>query len=176
MLIAFTPACSLILGTDNSVDTKSHRYTVLRLDREKSQEWQRLQTEDPDRPLSEEGDMAFEHKKTGTIVSVNSVCGQTRETSLEELSKYLLLGLNTRGPIETRELEVDSVKALESTVEAAMLSRRPGSQARQHPVRLKAVVLRKAACTYDLMYIARPDAFRKHLPVFETFLKGFHAD
>lgn len=170
------PACSLILGTDNSVDTKSHRYSVVRLDREKAQEWERLQIEDPARPASEEGDMAFEHKKTGTIVSVNSVCGQTRDASLEELSKYLLLGLNTRGPVETREIEVDSVKALESTVEAAMTSRRPGSQTRQQPVRLKAVVLRKAACTYDLMYIARPEYFNRHLPVFSTFLKGFHAE
>lgn len=174
-LLAVLPSCSIILGTDSTVDTKSHHYNVVRLDRQEPQQWVRLQTEDPERPQTEEGDLAFEHRKSGAIISINSVCGQTRETSLEDLSKYLLLGINTRGPVTTRELELDHAPALESTVNATMVSRRPGSQAREQPVRLSAVVTRKGTCTYDLMYIARPDEFDRQMPAFEAFLKGFHA-
>lgn len=176
--LVFTPACSLIFGGSEAVDTKSHHYRVVRLDYDDSHEWRRLQTASPDVPDTEEGDVAFEHQKTGTIISLNSVCGQTRETSLEDLSKYLLLGIDTRGPVASRELEVDGNKALESTVEATMGTRTPSAKngAATHPVRVKAVVMRKNACTFDLMFIAQPQSFEALEPTFERFLKGFHAE
>lgn len=168
-IVTLMPACSLIFGTDKPVDTKSHDYNIVRLDRESEGQWQSISTS--------EGDVAYEHKSSGTIISLNSVCGQTRETSLEDLSKYLLLGIDTRGQVEAREIEVAGVKALESTVEASMGTRKPsGNSASERPVKLKAVVLRKGPCTYDLMYIAQPQVFKEHLPTFERFLKGFHAD
>lgn len=168
-ILILMPACSLIFGTDQPVDTKSHDYTVMHLERETDGAWQRISTG--------EGDVAYEHNKSGSIVSLNSVCGQTRETSLEDLSKYLLLGIDTRGEVQTREIQVAGVNALESTVQASMGTRKPsGNGSSDRPVKLKAVVLRKGPCTYDLMYIAQPAVFNEHLPTFERFLKGFHAD
>jgi hypothetical protein len=152
------------------VDNKSHDYSFLRLDRD-SGGWRALAPAQDD-----SGDVAFEDSKTGNIISLNSVCREYRDASLEELSHYLLLGLNTTGPVESRDTEVDGSKALESTVNATMS--RPHSakieRASLTPVVVRAVVLRKSGCTYDLMYIARPEAFEAQLGDFERFLKGFH--
>ncbi|MBI3544271.1 MAG: hypothetical protein HY075_13455 [Deltaproteobacteria bacterium] len=170
------------------MDSKSHDYTVVRLDREKGHEWHLLspsssggqpQSSSSSPSPDDTGDLAFEHRGSGSIVSVNSVCREYRDASLEDLSKYLLLGLNTRGPVVTQDIELDGAKALESTVDAAMNQRQPSSGERKFeetPVRVRAVVLRKRSCTFDLMFVARPDVFDELLPIFNRFLKGFHAD
>lgn len=156
---------------------------VVRLDREHGEEWRPLSAEaargesrDPGGlPAQDAGDLAFEHRRTGAIISMNSVCREHRDSTLEELSRNLLMGLNTQGQAATRDLEVDGSKALESTVDAGITTRRPSGETEEMPVRVRAVVLRKSGCTYDLMYIARPAVFDELSPVFDRFLKGFHA-
>jgi hypothetical protein len=189
LLLAATPGCGLIFGGDQSVDNKSHDYTVVRLDREKDREWRFLA---PGRSSSAQsgaeptyddtGDVAFEHRSTGAIISVDSVCHEYRDASLDELTHYLLLGLKTEGPVVTQPAEVDGVNALDSSVQASMNRRTPssgtptkaGRPEGETPVRVRAVVLRKNGCTFDLMYIASPEHFTEQLPTFERFLKGFH--
>lgn len=172
------PGCgftSLIFGGDQHVDNKSHDYSVLRLDREDSPAWHYLNMRQPEpadqidkNPSSEEtGDVAFEHAKSGAIISVNSVCREYRMESLEELTEDLFLGIQKRGPLISKNTEVDGAQALESTVHAAQKSD-PTSE-----VRIRAVVLRKSGCTFDIMYIAKPAVFENLLPDFERFLKGF---
>lgn len=184
ILATSSSGCSLIFGGDQRVDNRSHDYTVVRLDREPGRDWLVLspgarsnrQTDDSNGSPEDTGDIAFEHSKAGAIISLNSVCHDQRDASLEELSRYLLLGLNTRGPTVTRSLELDGVKALEATVDAEMSQRQPNGGSEELPMRVRAVVLRKNGCTYDLMFIARPSAFDGLLPTFERFLKGFHAE
>lgn len=175
---ALSQGCGLIFGGDQRVDNKSHDYTVVRLDRDPSSQWRLISSEPAaENPSSEENaDVAFEHKKTGAIISLNSVCREYRDASLEELSHYLLMGLNTRGDVALRDLQIDGVKALESNVDAAMNERKPSGESGEYPVRVRTVVLRKAGCTYDLMYIARPRYFAQEASAFERFLKGFHVE
>lgn len=182
--------CSLIFGGDQRVDNRSHDYTVVRLDHERDAGWHILAPEEPKSSKSQAhsgatqaptpddtGDLAFEHKKTGTIISVHSVCNEYRDASLEELSKYLLMGLSTRGSVSSREIELDGTKGLDSTVEAAMSSRSPGAESKSdRPVKVRTVVLKKRGCVYDLMYVAHPDEYARFEPTFERFLKGFHAE
>src|SRR5690348_10969675 len=87
--------CGLIFGGSQEVDNKSHSYTVVRLDREK--DWTALK--------AEQGDTAFENKQDNTIISLNSVCREYRETSLKALSKNLLMGLNNTSPLTQRDLK-----------------------------------------------------------------------
>src|SRR5581483_1179944 len=92
--VAGSPGCGLIFGGDQRVDNRSHDYTVVRLDRDtgaKNSEWHRLvpssadasdDEEDIKHPKPEDvGDIAFEHGKTGSIISLNSVCREYREAS-----------------------------------------------------------------------------------------------
>lgn len=163
------------------MDTKGHDYTVVRLDRDSDGQWHSLSTADDADPkentISQEtGDVAFEHKKTGSIISLNSVCKEYREASLDELTRYLLMGLNTTGPVETRELKIDGVKALESTVNANMVARGSRRPSQSTHVRVRAAVMSKDGCTYDFMMIAQPSTFNEIAPTFERFLKGFRAN
>lgn len=180
------------MGGDQRVDNKSHDYTVLRLDREPGRGWRILSIESSEskshqpqngsssHSLGDTGDVAFEHQASGTIISLNSVCTEYREASLGDLSRYLLLGLNTRGPVVSEDIEVDGTKALSSTVEAYMSERSPSGSTTgrptEIPVKVRAVVLRKTGCTYDLMFVARPRYFDELAPTFERFLKEFHAE
>jgi hypothetical protein len=184
LLLTAAPACGFIFGGDQRVDNKSHDYTVVRLDRERNQEWRVLapgretganRAQEGAPSYEDTGDVAFEHRSTGAIISVDSVCNEFHDASLDELTHYLLLGLKTEGPVVTQPTEVDGVHALESSVEAAMNRRSPSSGAKETPVRVRAVVLRKSGCTFDLMYIASPEHYDEQLPTFERFLKGFHA-
>lgn len=189
------PGCSLIFGGDQKVDNKSHDYSVVRLDHDPASEWRVLvpshneansesaqvsNLRDPNTPTSDDtGDLAFEHVNTGTIISVDSVCREYRDAPLEDLSRYLLMGLNTHGQTQTHEIDVNGIKGLDSTVEALMTSRSPSAKldrhGDEHPVRVRAVVLKHQGCVYDLMYIAKPADFEKYATSFERFLKGFHA-
>jgi hypothetical protein len=187
----------LIFGGDQRVDNQSHDYKVVRLDRESPHEWDILtplsrpsksapEAGEEVQHADDSGDIAFEHRESGAIISLNSVCREYRNASLEDLTENLLMGLNTTGEIQTKEIELDGTKALEAHVEASMSGRSPGNQkpskkkgkpTEDHePVRVRTVVMQKHGCTYDLMYVATPSAFEKLTPVFERFLKGFHAD
>ncbi|MBI3555859.1 MAG: hypothetical protein HY074_06325 [Deltaproteobacteria bacterium] len=186
-IMTTAPGCSLILGGDQHVDNKSHDYTVVRLDRDKERAWHILTLvavevkanqpqNGPSGPTPDDtGDLAFEHHASGAIISVNSVCQEYRDASLDELSKYLLLGISTRGPVLTQDIQVDGTKGLESTVEASMSQRAPSGQNEEMPVRVRAIVLRKSGCTYDLMFIAKPAVYEQLSSTFDRFLKGFHA-
>ena len=170
------------------MDNKSHDYTVVRLDHDPHSGWNILtpilvqksatkaaEAVNLSAAPDDTGDVAFEHLKSGAIISLNSVCHEYHNTSLEELSKYLLLGLNTHGAVTTRDIEVDGAKALESSVDAAVNERHLSGETQEYPVRVRAVVLRKSGCTFDLLYIARPNVFNELLPNFDRFLRGFHA-
>ena len=165
----------MIFGGDQRVDNKSHDYTVLRLDRGSSQEWHTL-TPSSHEESQESGDLAFEHKKTGSIISINSVCQEHGDATLEELSRNLLMGLNTQGKIKTTEINIAGVAALESTLNAGMSPKNSNNESNIFPVKVRAVVLRKNGCTFDLMYIARPHFFNEILPNFDRFLRGFSAN
>ncbi|MEW6058044.1 MAG: hypothetical protein AB1540_15665 [Bdellovibrionota bacterium] len=172
----YASGCGLIFGGDQRVDNKSHDYTVTRLDRDPSNHWRLLPSQTRE-DLAETGDVAFEHKHTGSIISINSVCREYRDASLEDLSRHLLMGIDTRGPAETREIDIDGAKALESTVDAGMNQQRePSKQGKASPVKIRAVVLQKSGCTYDFMYVAKPEHFEAQASDFDRFLKGFHVN
>src|SRR5271155_2478735 len=104
LLLTAAPGCGLIFGGDQRVDNKSHDYTVVRLDRDRGDSWRFLApTSGRDRPenrtdgasadtpsYDDTGDVAFEHRSTGAIISVDSVCHEYRDASLDELTHYLL--------------------------------------------------------------------------------------
>jgi hypothetical protein len=169
------PACSLFFGGEQRVDNSSHDYTVVHLDHLKGRGWSVLPP--PPEPADkktvshqhEAGDVAFLHKQSGAIISLDSVCREYRNTSLEELLKTLLLGLNTTSKWRGIETTIDGTPALITTLDAAN-----GSPEAPQTVRVRAAVLKKNGCVYDFMYVAPPDVFDEFASDFERFMKGFH--
>lgn len=156
--------CGLIFGGDQTVDTKSHDYSTLRLDKLDDTRWKMLEsTNTPD-----SSDVAYEHAKTGAIISLNSICRGNNNSSLQELSRSLLMGLKKKNEPELREYKLSGSLALEATVDAETVD--------QKIVRIRTVVLRRERCTYDMMYVAPREHFQKELHVFNKFLKGFHIE
>lgn len=184
---ALLSSCGLIFGGNQKVDNKAHDYEMVRLDRQSPSNWSILTpnvVEDHDTSprgkqtslaIDDGGDIAFEHKLSGSIISLNTVCREYREASLEDLTNNLLLGINVRSEPKKRELLVDKTNALETIVDAIMSGRGPSGDNVERPVKVSTVVMRKSGCTYDFMLIASPSAFASTYSDFERFLKGFHA-
>lgn len=173
LFVVSAPGCGLIFGGSQKVDNKSSTYAVHRLDREPAKAWRSIHPgaapdagargassseQEPD-----QADVAFEHRSTGAVASVNSVCRPLRGATLADLAKNLFMGLPDAITVSSRETELDGVPALDSVVEWG-------------DVRVRALVLHKSGCTYDLMYIARKSAYDQSQADFERFLRGFHAE
>ncbi len=173
VILAMNAGCGLIFSSNQKVDNKSSHYSVYRLDREDGGHWRLIEA--GARPAEngknasssdqepEQADIAFEYKPSGAIASLNSVCRPQKNATIEELSRNLFMGLPERKTLDQRQITLDDVPALDATVESG-------------DIRVRAVVLKKTGCTYDLMYIAKASAFNQSLPDFDRFLKGFHAE
>ena len=152
-------SCSLFFGSNDKIDLKSHNYQVLRLDLEKNSTWQLMQNE------KNESDIAFKQNKTGAIISLNSVCKKTQK-SLKDLMGALLLDLNSTTQPQTQEVLIDGTQALAADVQTKTSD--------GITILIRAIVLYKSGCTFDLLYIASQSVFKEQYASFERFLKGFH--
>lgn len=142
------------------MNDKSRDYQILRLDREMPKRWRSI-------PARDDGDFAFENIDTGAVITINSSCRNTQNEGLEKLSKDLFVGVPGNEKRQTKEILIDNTHAMESLVET--------KPADSYPVKIRAVVLRKSGCTYDLMYIVQSRSFEENLNDFEKFMRGFHA-
>jgi hypothetical protein len=170
-------SCSTLVGSVKPVDRKSERYGILDLSREAPQAWKKLETaqllpEDAQITSnasafsSEISDMAFQSQRTSAIISLNSSCrkGRGAASDLQPYLRELFLGMTDReDQAEPRETTLSGVPALSQTVEGRMAG---------ELTKIEAVVLSKADCVYDLMYISRPEAFAVHEKDFKRFVSS----
>jgi hypothetical protein len=177
--VPFVTGCGLLLGSVKPVEEKSDNYRVLDLNRQ-DPDWNKLSNGERDLGTGSENapvtkdqnqnssaDLAYQSKRTSSIVSLNSACRESREDAkpeeLEEFSKLLFLGMTDIVHREERAARVADLPALETTVEGRLNG---------EPMKLKAIVLRKEDCIYDLMYVARPDRFPEHVEDFTRFVSS----
>jgi len=159
-------SCGVLLGNIKPVDEKSEVYGVADLTKQ-SPDWHKLnRSSETATDLNANGafDVAFQSKKTGAVISVNSACratNQTKEEALRELTDQLLLGINDLSFRHDQYIELQNVPALDTTIQGKMNS---------EPVMLRTIVLRKNRCVYDLMYIARPETFAEYRETFSQFI------
>ncbi len=167
--------CGLLVGNVKPVDEKSEDYRVLDL-RNHNSDWTRLEPaaanpnidkgEAKDTFSSEVSDVSYQSKKTASIISLNSACRGSRaseEQSLKEFSQQLLLGMTNVTQRVEKEIQVQQVPALETTVEGKLNG--------EH-VAIRTVVLKKDECVYDLMFVARPEHFPTQEPDFTRFVSS----
>ena len=165
-LLASLSGCATLLGNVKPVDQKSEQYGVADLSRSNS-EWTRVDSGNPPENTnvpSEISDVAFQSKRTASIISLNSACRTGRETEerdLRTVTNLLFLGITDVSLRSERNVSVQETPALETTVQGKMNGQ---------DMMLRAVVLRRGSCIYDLMYLARPNFFPVHEADFSQFV------
>jgi hypothetical protein len=168
----FLSGCSLFFGNIKPIEEKANDYGVLDLSKVSS-DWVKLDPKSNSEakdstgiPESGVSDVAFQSKKTASIISVNSACKvyQTHEkVDLAALTRELLLGISSITAKEERKLTIDHFPALETTVQGKI---------NEENMMLRTVVLHRVNCTYDLMYVARPEKFNVKVEDFSRFVSS----
>ncbi len=169
-----TSGCSLFFGNVKVVE-RSTDYRVLDLAQAHPNEWAKLTEANAKQEDSNQGDgekqetaisdLAFQSKKTDAIISVNSTCrpnGPTPSGDLKSQTKLLLLGMTKiSADKKQEEMTVSGEPALQTTAEGKI---------NVQLTKLRAVVLRKGKCTYDLVYISEPKLFAEYEALFAQFV------
>lgn len=159
---------STLIGNVNPVEVKSETYGVADLALN-SAEWTRIPADSQslqgtgEITPTEISDVAFLSKKTRAVISLSSACraGGEMEKSLQAATNLLFLGITDVGHFKERELLLANHPALETTVRGKIQGQE---------VMMRAVVLRRDKCLYDLLYVTRPDRFEQNLEDFSHFV------
>jgi hypothetical protein len=162
-------ACGTLIGTQKPVARKASDYQVLDLSTLPGRDWERLPSaaSEEDQEIS---DRSYQSMATGGVISLNSACRRRNadpSVDLRSISQQLFLGIQETAPREERPLTVDGAPALSTTVEGTLTA-----AGKKEPVKLRAVVLRKEECVYDLMYVARPERFAAREADFSKFVES----
>jgi hypothetical protein len=171
ILAFFGIGCSIMVGNIKPLEQKSQNYGVINLS-EVNPDWIRLNSEesstDPNllkEPHSTEiSDIAYQTKKTSSIISLNSACRPSIELErkdLKAMTQVLFMGISELNVQSQRNIQVQGISALESTVQGKLHG---------EAMKLKTVVFYRGNCVYDLVYMARPHFFDENEKDFAHFV------
>jgi hypothetical protein len=168
--------CGVFIGNVRPEDSKSDAYGISDLSKE-SPDWTKLDPKksngeepyDPNTTPTEVSDVSYQSKKTSAVISINSACRANREAppnktvdqDLRDLTDILLLGDNDVTLRNENHVLVQGSPALETTILGKI---------NQEKVEIRAVVLRRKTCIYDLLYVSRPETFTLNEPSFTHFV------
>ncbi len=168
--LAAESGCAVFLGNVKPIDQKSTSYGIEDLS-QTDPNWMKLDlgttAGQKDAAASTElPDVAFQSKKTASIISLDSACrGDVDEAhrSLRTLTDRLFFGISDIQSRNEKNLTLEGLPALKTTLTGRVNHDR---------MTLSSVVLRHGTCTYDLMLVARPGAYEQDQPVFERFVNS----
>jgi hypothetical protein len=174
-LLLTQSACGIFLGNVKPVDEKSQDYGVMDLSKV-DPDWVKLPPaaqqpeetqKDPNVTSTEVADIAFQSKRTSSIISINSACRESykvRAPTLQTLTHELLLGFtDIKTQMERDVMIQQKYPALETTVQGKI---------NDEETKLRTIVLRRNNCVYDLTYVARPERFADQEPVYINFVES----
>lgn len=166
-LLMTVQGCGILIGNVKPVAEKSENYRYLDLSRRDS-EWSRLDSSGPDESDAEgtATDISFQSKKTASSITLNSACRESLRLRSQPLASYtrsLLLGMTDINLKEEKNMKVQSLPALQTTVRGRM---------NDEPIMLRAIVFKKDNCLYDLLYVSRPQHFKTHESTFTKFVNS----
>ena len=155
-------ACSLLFPDRTA--PKSASYHVDKL----QDPWQKVAVADADADSDAlRADLAFENKKNGGIISINSICRKYNRYSLEELTLNLVRGIESKEEISQTKRQMDGAEALDSLFSGIV----DGVK-----VNIRTVVLTKNNCTYDFLHIIVPQKNQTADPEFDRFIASFRTE
>lgn len=108
-------------------------------------------------------DVVFQQPEDHSTISLNSVCDQYEDLTLEELTRNLLQGISERKIVSSKKLTIQDNPAVQ-TVIAGVLDK--------DSFQGVFTVIRGKRCIYDVILIAKPAVFAKHLDVYQDSLKS----
>ena len=179
--LTFSSGCSVLVGNVKPVEEKSERYSIVDLAKS-NPDWKALPPQSVKNAGSESGsegassenssDVAYQSKKTASIISLNSSCRKSnlrKDLNLRDYSKVLLLGLSEINDYQEKEVQLAGYPAFETVTDGKMPLEKDD---KIETVRLKTYVVKKEECLYDLMYIAKPDHFSSQETDFDSFVQS----
>jgi hypothetical protein len=161
-LLLLAPGCALV-GNVKPIDEKSETYQVDDLSKGLG-DWTKLPPQSGGSSDSSSSDVAFQSQKTASIISLNSACRPSFETEHRDLKTFtnlLFLGISEVTQRNERDLTLQSVPALETTLKGKL---------NDEEMMLRTVVLQRGECVYDLMYVSRPEHFAENEADFSRFV------
>jgi hypothetical protein len=115
--------------------------------------------------VEEHNDLAWESRRDGAVVQINSTCDPTSDVPLVSLTNHLLMGFTARDVREQELVPLDGREALRTHLVASLDG---------VPRELILYVLKKDDCVYDMALIAPQGAsFTRAQTDFEAFAHGF---
>ena len=166
----FQTGCGVLIGNIKPVEEKSESYGIADLSKEGTG-WVKLDpaaevnaSKTPEVTPTEVSDVAYQSKKTASIISLDSACRQSSANSdhnLQTFTNQLLLGISNIAQRDETAVIVQNTPALETTVTGRVNA---------DPVKLRTVVLRRGHCVYDLVFVARPNTFSEEETDFSHFV------
>jgi hypothetical protein len=113
---------------------------------------------------AQKADLAFEDTRTGAIISLNSLCHKYTKTSLEELSRNLVLGIKDKNVVREKKLEIAGGQAMDTTIQGEV----EGAK-----IQIRTVVLKRSPCTYDFIHVTVPEKAEVTEKDFDIFIASF---
>ncbi len=111
------------------------------------------------------GDLAFLNPQYNATITVNSTCDKNKtKYNLKALSSSLLIGIEDKRLIESREREVSSEISLQRIYEGNLSG---------VPIKISTVVVKRDECIYDMSYSSGRDNFGNLFGEFNEFVSRF---
>ena len=109
-------------------------------------------------------DAAWVHEKSHASLMVNALCEGSEDAPLTALTNHLLFGTTDREFIKQEEVMVSRRAGLETTANFKLDG---------VPRRMKALVVKKDGCVYDIVYAAPPESFDQGLAGYDSVRANF---
>ena len=160
VLFIFTISACALFFPDRTAP-KSGSYAVT----EPLEPWTKLPvTDDPNATDSLKADAAFENQKSGAIISINSLCRKYQNSTVDDLTRGLVIGIKNKKTINEKSITVDNENAKDTLLEGIV---------DEVAVQIRTIVLKKNFCTYDFIYVALPQKYSEGVEDFEKFVSSF---
>lgn len=165
LLAGLFTGCAVV-GQVRPVEEKSQSYGVLELNKE-NPEWLKLDQSRADSADDMTGtevpDAAYQSKKSGAIISINSACraGLEQDKDLQNLTNLLFLGVSDIKTRTEQGITIETTPALQTTLHGTLNG---------EEMMFRTVVMKRGVCVYDMIYMASPQFFPDHEQEFAHFV------
>lgn len=165
-----TSGCGTLIGNRKPVEEKSESYDVTNLSKE-SHDWEKLDQEKSSTPSTASSDIAYQSKRTSSIISLISACrpireffGKSTQEDLRFLTDPLFMGASEVNSRKEQNLIIQGRPALQTIFSGRIENKE---------IMIQAVVLRSQTCTYEMLYSSRPQTFGNDEKTFTHFVSSF---
>ncbi|MDE2059165.1 MAG: hypothetical protein KGL31_00450 [candidate division NC10 bacterium] len=109
-------------------------------------------------------ELAFRAEPGGQVAALFISCEEQRPMTLRLLARRLFFGIGPKQILAQNVISLNGTEAVHTVLTGRL---------KETDVMVSSYVAKEGECTYDLVYVASPEAFQGRLPEFEQFVKGW---